>query len=406
MAESEASNKPDIAFMKNLLRKYENDSALEVESVGVSPGCDKGDNYMSVINRLAVTGTTGNGLPYRKSFICKSLPPNEYHQEIFQSKDLFANEAAMYQIFPVILGKDQKIVPDCLHADSQWIILEDLKPEGFVLGDRTKGLNFEHTKLVLETLAELHAASFIFEHTEPSRFLDLRKNVVEILFPDTDPPGIGKFVNDLPNFTILCLKTAATPEDDNSKEINFMSEHRGKIYDVVKETVKPSKFSALCAGDLWINNLLFKYDKKNGKLGLSDVRFLDFQVSRYAPIVVDILYFFHTSVQHELLLEKMDDFLQIYHTKLRSKLSVLSAEIVENITFEWLLSEIEKYKYYGLFMSLWLAPAAMMDAEDAPNDLEIATQTAENEVAVDYWKDKLSPRLLKRIVQKCKYFIR
>jgi hypothetical protein len=87
---------------------------------------------------------------------------------------------------------------------------------------------------IFQTLAELHAASLILEHTDQERFFELRKNVVEILFTDTETPGIGKFVNDLPNFTILCLKAAATPEDNNLKEIAFMDEHRGKIYDVVK----------------------------------------------------------------------------------------------------------------------------------------------------------------------------
>lgn len=57
---------------------------------------------------------------------------------------------------------------------------------------------------------------------------------MEILFPDTDPPGIGKFFNDYPNFVVLCLKTAATSEDDNSKQIAFMEEYRGKVYDVLK----------------------------------------------------------------------------------------------------------------------------------------------------------------------------
>lgn len=406
MTESESSHKPDVAFIQKVLREYEDDLSLEIQSVDVSPGCDKGDNYMSVVNRLAVTGNTRNGLPYCKSFISKSLPRSEYHKEVFQTRELFANEATMYRLLPILLGKKQKIVANCLFADTEQIILEDLKPQGFLLADRIEGLDFDHTKIVLEKLAELHAASLILEHNDRERFFELRKNVVEILFTDTEPPGVGKFVNDLPNFITLCLKTAATPEDDNLKEISFMNEHRGKIYNVLKEIVKPTKFSVLCAGDLWINNLLFKYAERNGEKVVNDVRFLDFQISRFAPLVIDILYFLHTSVPHELLLEKVDTFLEIYHTRLRSKLSVITGNAFDEITFEWLQSEIEKYRLYGLFMSLWLAPAAMMDAKDAPDELALAAQTAENEVAVDYWKDKLSPRLLQRIVHKCKYFIK
>jgi hypothetical protein len=155
-----------------------------------------------------------------------------------------------------------------------------------------------------------------------------------------------------------------------------------------------------------VNNLLFKYEEENGQRLVSGVRFLDFQVSRFAPAVIDILYFLHTSVSHEFLLEHMDSFLQIYYTRLRSKLSIITGNVFDQITFEWLQAEMEKYRLYGLFMSLWLAPAIMMDSKDAPDEVSLAAQTAENEVAVDYWKKKLSPRLLQRIVQKCKYFIK
>lgn len=56
----------------------------------------------------------------------------------------------MYRLLPILLGHEQEIVPDCLFANNQEIILEDLKPQGFLLGDRIKGLDFDHTKIVLE----------------------------------------------------------------------------------------------------------------------------------------------------------------------------------------------------------------------------------------------------------------
>lgn len=155
-----------------------------------------------------------------------------------------------------------------------------------------------------------------------------------------------------------------------------------------------------------MNNLLFKYKKVNESKVVIGVRFLDFQVARFAPLVTDILYLLHTSVRHELLVENFNTFLEIYHKRLRSNLLILPANVRENITLEWLKKEVEKYRLYGLFVSLWLAPAVMMDAKDAPDDVTLAAQTAENSLAVDYWKERLSPRLLQRIVQKCRYFIK
>ncbi|XP_046420150.1 uncharacterized protein LOC124179612 isoform X1 [Neodiprion fabricii] len=406
MASDEAAYKPDKELIQKVLREYENDANLEVKSVVTSPGCEKGVNYMSVIKRLVVTGTTGAGFDYNKSFISKHLAANEIHQEVFQSQNFFVNEARMYQTVPMLLGKDQEILPDCLFTNVKQIILEDLKPLGFFLEDRVKGLDFDHTKIVLEGLADLHAASFILEHNDAEKFNRMKTNFVEAYFPDTDPPGVGKNMNDFPNFIVLCLKVAATSEDDYSKEIAFMEEHQGKIYDLMKELVKPREYSVVCHGDLWINNILFKHEEVKGKTVVSGMRFLDFQVVRFGPLVTDLQGFLHSSVQHEVLVEYYDTFLEIYYMKLRSKLSELRTNAYEKITLDWLKCEMQRSQIYGMMVSLWLAPALLANLEDIPDKSAIAMHTAETTAAVDYWKQRLSPRLLQRIVDKCKYFIK
>ncbi|XP_046742198.1 uncharacterized protein LOC124408928 [Diprion similis] len=406
MASEESAYKPDEELIEKVLREYENDPNLKVKSVVSSDGCEKGDNYMSVVKRLVITGTTGAGFDYNKSFISKHLAEDEIHQEVFQSQNLFANESKMYQTVPILLGKDQEILPNCLFTSAKLIMLEDLRPLGFFLEDRVKGLDFDHTKIVLEALADFHAASFILEQNDATIFNSLRNDFMEVYFPDTNSRGAGKVLNDFPNFIVLCLKAVATLEDDYSKEIAFMEEHLGKMYDLMKEQVKPREYSVLCLGDLWINNILFKHEEEKGKKVVRGVRFIDFQVARFAPLVTDLQNFLHSSVQHEILLEHLDAFLEIYYKKLRSKLSELPTNAYEKITSDWLKSEMKKSQVYGMLTSLWLTPALMADAEDIPDVSSVAIQTSQNTAAIDYWKQRLSPRLLQRIVEKCKYFIK
>lgn len=47
----------DTEFMQTLLKNYYNDSSIKITKITTSPACEKGENFMSVVLRLNVTGT-------------------------------------------------------------------------------------------------------------------------------------------------------------------------------------------------------------------------------------------------------------------------------------------------------------------------------------------------------------
>jgi aminoglycoside phosphotransferase (APT) family kinase protein len=87
------------------------------------------------------------------------------------------------------------------------------------------------------------------------------------------------------------------------------------------KVVEPMKngFRVLNHGDMWINNFMFKYDE--GKL--SDVQFIDFQLSFWGSPANDLLYFFITSVRDGDKLQNFDNLMEFYHRKLVSSLKKL-----------------------------------------------------------------------------------
>lgn len=62
----------------------------------------------------------------------------------------------------------------------------------------------------------------------------------------------------------------------------------GKLFQIMYECIVDIEepWAVLCHGDLWINNLMFKYDAANR---CSGVRLVDLQTMRYSSPVVDIL---------------------------------------------------------------------------------------------------------------------
>ena len=77
------------------------------------------------------------------------------------------------------------------------------------------------------------------------------------------------------------------------------------------EMTKPkNSFAVICHGDLWLSNILFKYNAISGTNGSSDddqieirpieVKFIDFQSARFASLATDLVLFLFTSVRVSL----------------------------------------------------------------------------------------------------------
>jgi len=72
------------------------------------------------------------------------------------------------------------------------------------------------------------------------------------------------------------------------------------ICDRIVEIVKPvpDSLSFLNHGDFWVNNMMFHYCPETGKP--DQVRFIDFQMTRYSTPVLDLHYFIHSSASEQV----------------------------------------------------------------------------------------------------------
>ncbi|XP_046751393.1 uncharacterized protein LOC124414489 [Diprion similis] len=403
-----AAKTMDLQFLQQVLRKWEKDSRLELTSVNETPACGLGINFMSVVNRICAKGKRGDGSPYEVSLITKKVLDDECHQMVFKSFEIFLNEVKAYKALSHLLGENQKLIPNCLHAEDDLLILEDMKDQGFTMLDKRKGLDIDHAILVMKALAEFHAASLILEYNEPEKYSEIRNEIREVLFPpDGDHEGIKAMITALPTLMMFYLKVSATPEDDHAKEMAYFEDKSEKMYNMLKEIIKPKKFAVMCAGDCWITNLLFKYkENNNDSRSVSEVRLLDFQGARFASVAIDVLYFLHTSVDHMVIEERLEDLLQAYHTVFISRLSSIPEKTRDQLSIEWLRNELKTHELYGFFMALWIAPATTLNEEHTIDGVTVASVSAGNNHTPEYMQDKLSVALLTKVHEKCKYFLK
>jgi aminoglycoside phosphotransferase (APT) family kinase protein len=87
------------------------------------------------------------------------------------------------------------------------------------------------------------------------------------------------------------------------------------------KVVEPMRngFRVLNHGDMWVNNFMFKYDEGN----LTDVQFIDYQLSFWGSPANDLLYFFISSIRDEDKLQNFDNLMDFYHRELVSSLKKL-----------------------------------------------------------------------------------
>jgi len=67
-----------------------------------------------------------------------------------------------------------------------------------------------------------------------------------------------------------------------------------------------SAFNVLNHGDLWVNNMLFQYSDVP-----EDLRLLDFQLQYFSSPVIDLQYFFSTSLSEEVREYHLDRLMEV-----------------------------------------------------------------------------------------------
>lgn len=156
-----------------------------------------------------------------------------------------------------------------------------------------------------------------------------------------------------------------------------LSNLSGKIFQIMSDRIlnNTDDWCVVCSGDLWINNLMFRYD---GCEQVEGVKFIDLQTVRYTSPVIDILHFLFSSTDKQLRSDKLDQLLSDYASTLLhciSKSDLPDSDIekysafytVANIKMQY----VEKV-LYGLGIAMWLLPAVTFHPGQIP-DLDVMT---------------------------------
>ncbi|XP_066990856.1 uncharacterized protein [Macrobrachium rosenbergii] len=331
-----------------------------------------GDNYACFVTSVGVKFSKGNEEDCEVSYIVKLNAQRRMEGIPDMTPFMFKKEGKFYeQLAPVLNGAltaaGQKPLrfPKCflvlLEEGKEQIYFEDLRARDYKMFDRKKGMSKDHCSLVLAELARLHGASYLLR----KKSLEGRPAAEKYDFLALD------FFNFFPKARDLFLPVFQANVDTGmmmlervggyETAIEWLKTFKLEIENVFTTAMQSEKYSSICHGDCWNNNILFKYDDEGHPV---DLMLVDLQICREVSLACDLNYFLYTSVTGDVRRPNIDHFMSVYHSAYKEVLEGGGLPMYFNQ--KELLEEFRDKNKTGLAFALSLIPALLMEPDDVP----------------------------------------
>ncbi|XP_058443776.1 uncharacterized protein LOC131425709 [Malaya genurostris] len=385
---------------KSLVSEYQNDN-LVVEKFEISPATSSGDNYMSDVFRIQIKFRTSPNAKKSEqvSLVVKCLPDTGSRGSVIKEMNVYEKEAKMFlDVVPQLskIANNEFFAAKCFYATRVpecMLVFQDLKSLNYVMANRHAGLDFDHCALIMHKIGKYHAASmayaernmgvmnkyFHFNMFNPA--VEQKSDCINIIFEK----GLATLI-----------EVAESSWDNFDSSILVKLKKLLPVYVAKIEACLTQKFTdgfkVLNHGDLWCNNMLFKYNPQSGKV--EDVVFVDYQICFYSSPGVDLNYAIANCPNLETR-NRTDELIGIYYQSLSETLKTIGYSRIP--TMADVQHEIRRMEFFSLVSIVSILPIVMMEKTDA---VELSFEAfANEELAEKVRKIQYSGKMFQSIVK-------
>lgn len=276
----------------------------------------------------------------------------------------FRNENSVYQwVIPrienLLKSHDKSILPvpkyyAGMNDDkNDYLLLEDLRFQGYKMPDKYLGMNLPEVSLLMKTIADFHASTYCYIKREGEKIFKTEemKSLVNTFYLNDDPQRmrrkrlIVKF-----NFYNVITLLEENKHGDLAEKLRLHATDEGlqRVEQESQLATDNLHFPCIIHGDLWVNNVLYRYENENRERPL-DLKLIDFQSSRRSNIYEDLGYFFLSSTTREFRELHLATALFTYYEAFVKKVEVLKCPIPANFTRGMFIDH-----YFGHLLSSYL----------------------------------------------------
>ncbi|XP_053670921.1 uncharacterized protein LOC128721219 [Anopheles nili] len=312
--------------------------------------------------------------------LCKLLPDNELRRQ--QGIALFERESEAYMdILPLLLKfqREKSLeqgmpifdnVPRCYYAKTTFdklesvIIMEDLRLQAYRMWNKANPVDFDHARLLMTTLGRLHAISFAMKEQQPVEFERCR-NYTDSMFRMMDEYPAGSFEKMMVG---MCNRAIDSLEQHDTFRREKLEQFKDRCVPEMMACVDgkaAEPYAIIGHGDCWSNNMMFQYEDDNQTL--KNIKLIDWQLSRYASPVLDLVYFIFNCTDEELRSHGYHRLLSIYYNSLGAHLRNLGGDVERQFPRSAFREQLKQFGRYGLLMSMMVLPIICTPNDELPD---------------------------------------
>ncbi|XP_037040847.1 uncharacterized protein LOC119077688 [Bradysia coprophila] len=304
-------------FLKDFVERQYNETDVKILNYGVEPVNAKNFNdAKGRIQRVLVSYSSKKAPVNTTSAVLKikSTDPQKFES--------FDKEASIYKsILPSFVDNWKKVgetiefAPRLIVSQNEpksFMIFEDVSNHGFFSEEPSIGLNLEQSKISLQKLAFVHATSVINLSKKPEDFGQFNKSIF-----NKDNKMVQSYLVDAFQFVLDNLETLGI-EGSIGAKLKTLSSPLISTW-TSGSTESLNGFKVFNHGNFWTKNILFKYVKEE----YVDAVFVDYHNGYVGSPIVDLMYFFTSSVSFDVMKEYKNELLYVYHESLRFSLEKL-----------------------------------------------------------------------------------
>lgn len=270
----------DKEFLEEVLAASLEDE-VKVADYQVTAAVGAGDNYLSILYKTAVQfSSSGSDEQQQAHLMIKGVPTAKLLLDMIEDMGVFRKEIKMYgECLPAMHRALRKhffqgcpyVAPDSYKCSREnTLVMEDLCEDGYKMANRRNQLDYEHCVATLRTLARFHALSVKIYQEDP----ELIKSVASEFYVESNREKMAQFLEAC--YPVLAMAVESWGE--NARFAPFLREAGVCIWEKVIKLVQPSDhFNVLNHGDMWVNNILYKYNEDGS---VANAKLVDFQLAR------------------------------------------------------------------------------------------------------------------------------
>uniref|UniRef100_A0A1I8JW81 CHK domain-containing protein n=1 Tax=Anopheles quadriannulatus TaxID=34691 RepID=A0A1I8JW81_ANOQN len=339
---------------------------VTIDRFTAGPATAAGDNYLSDVFWIRVEYDGGAS---EKRLLAKCMPDIGDRGATLDVLDAFRKESETFQHllpeFTRLVGGGEQFGAKCYYATTEpvrTIVFEDLKALGFRMCDRTKGgLDHDHMTLVMRKIARFHAASMLYAKQSAEHQRRLASRYAYGLHNPQEQPEDSRILQALQKGLEKFISVAGGwPELDGGvlRQLEgLLPVFKERIAGCVKPRQPGARYEVLNHGDLWSNNMMFRYGPDDKTV--EEIIFVDYQISNYGSPGLDLVYTLYNCPHRDVRIARRAELLQEYHRVLADALRKNGYAKVP--TMDDVREEFSRNEFFGLVCAITFLPIMTME---------------------------------------------